>query len=387
MTSPVDTSVKWMRNTMPGAPVLTRAAGSLIGLLDAFLVNGWGQQTASSMVVLDGIATANFPTDHAAARHAVVLVDGVTGAMAALNGEQKVTSVEPNKIKWATALPNGTATGTITVKMAPAGWGKPFSGANLAVYKSLAPEAHGQFLRVNDAGAQTARVVGYETMTGISTGTGLFPSAAQVSGGYYWGKNNAASGTTPIDYLLASDGRFLYFLPRNAAEMYGSSSCAVYWFGDMVPLSPGGDPFATVLAGAPDPGFEGYGGTYFIDYGATDGPQAAPRPVSGVGTSSRGATTAESRQVSFSSTEILSTVTGQVSLSRVVYRDRTDAWPRALLPGLWVANGRYAERAFQNYGVIDTVDGSSLVGFHYGDQVYANAGTLLGAIDVKGPWR
>ena len=58
MVSPVDTSVKWARSTMPGAPVLTRAAGSLIGLLDALLVNGWGQQTATSVVVAGGVATA-----------------------------------------------------------------------------------------------------------------------------------------------------------------------------------------------------------------------------------------------------------------------------------------------------------------------------------------
>ena len=139
MASPVDTSVKWARSTMPGAPALTRAAGSLIALLDALLVNGWGQQTASSVVVAGGVATATFPTDHAAAKHAVVLVDGVTGALTALNGEQKVTAVAPNVIKWATAAADGTATGTITVKMAPAGFNKPFSGTNLADTSAAAP--------------------------------------------------------------------------------------------------------------------------------------------------------------------------------------------------------------------------------------------------------
>ena len=141
MASPVDTSVKYARSSMPGAPTLPRTAGALIALLDAFLVNGWGLQTASSVVVADGVATATFPTDHAAAKHAVVLVDGVTGALTALNGEQKVTAVAPNVIKWATAAADGTATGTITVKMAPAGFAKPFYGTNLAVYKSAHPAA------------------------------------------------------------------------------------------------------------------------------------------------------------------------------------------------------------------------------------------------------
>ena len=159
MTSPVDTSVKFFRSTMPGAPALRGQVGSLIALLDACLVNGWGSQTASSVIISGGVATATFPSDHAAAVESVVLVAGATPA--GLNGEQKVTAVAPNVIRWATAEADGTATGTITVKMAAAGWTKVYTGTNLAVYKSASPQAHGQFLRVNDTGTTAARVVGY----------------------------------------------------------------------------------------------------------------------------------------------------------------------------------------------------------------------------------
>ena len=76
MASPVDTTVKWARSDMPGAPVLTRAAGSMAALLDAFLVEGWGLQAATSVVIASGVATATFAADHTAAMHSVVEVAG-----------------------------------------------------------------------------------------------------------------------------------------------------------------------------------------------------------------------------------------------------------------------------------------------------------------------
>lgn len=248
MTSPVDTSVKFAHSDMPGAPVLKPQAGGLISLLDAFLVNGWGLQTATSVVVAGGVATATFPLDHAAAVDAVVLVAGATPA--ALNGEQKVTATAPNNISWATAAADGTATGTITVKMAAAGWAKPFTGTNLAAYRSAHPQSNGLYLRVNDASALAARVVGYETMTAISTGANTFPTSAQVNGGGYWNKAEGAHGRD-IPWLLFSDGRVFHLCILAAAAetsdpTYASSE--IYSFGDPVPTNAAGHPFGTLIS-------------------------------------------------------------------------------------------------------------------------------------------
>ena len=248
MTSPVDTSVKFAHSDMPGAPVLKPQAGSLISLLDAFLVNGWGLQTATSVVVAGGVATATFPLDHAAAVDAVVLVAGATPA--ALNGEQKVTATAPNKISWATGAADGTATGTITVKMAAAGWAKPFTGTNLAAYRSAHPQSNGLYLRVNDASALAARVVGYETMTAISTGANTFPTNAQMSGGGYWNKAQSAHGRD-IPWLLFSDGRVFHLcILATAAETSDptSASSEIYSFGDPVPTNAAGHPFGTLIS-------------------------------------------------------------------------------------------------------------------------------------------
>lgn len=394
MASPVDTSVKWARSTMPGAPVLTRAAGSLIALLDALLVNGWGLQTATSVVVLGGVATATFPADHAAAVHSVVEVAGVTGALSSLNGEQKVTAVEPNKIKWATAAANGTATGTITVKMAAAGWNKPFSGTGLAVYKSASIAAHGQFLRVADTTAEYARAIGYEKMTAVSTGTGPFPTSAQVSGGYYWGKNEETSGTNAVPWVFASDGRMFYIFPQASFFLYSgtSRSFSPIAFGDLIPESPAGDPFATVVVGSPDSHWAGYGPAYAFARNEVNGMAATPRASSGAGTSVRGATIAElnldNNGGGSAYTPIFpNSISGAIPMGRVIHKDVVTEFPRAAFPGLFWCPARQIERVLDHGAILQLRGGKAVVGLLASQ--YVNTGTdCQGAfLDIIGPWR
>lgn len=384
MASPVDTSVKWARSTMPGAPALTRAAGSLIALLDALLVNGWGQQTASSVVVAGGVATATFPSDHAAAKYAVVLVEGATPG--GLNGEQKVTAVAPNAIQWATAEADGTAAGIITVKMAPAGFNKPFSGTNLAVYKSAHPYAHGQFLRVADTTAEYARAIGYENMTAISTGTGLFPSAAQVSGGYYWGKSDATSGTTPSPWLFASDGRCLYLFVQGCFETSSGLANAILAFGDLIPEALAGDPFATVLAGSPDVGWNAVGGDFVFGYGATDYAVAAPRVFLATGASSRGCAEPESN-FGGSTDQLPNPISGGIPLSRVGYKDTVGGFQRAVFPGLLYCKNTHAERLVVNQQVVELPGGVACASSLHGASVYSTSALRLCMVDIVGPWR
>ena len=210
MTSPVDTSVKFFHSGMVGAPTLAGVAGRLIALLDACLVDGFGALNLTGITVSGGIATAAFSGTFPALPDMVVLLGGATGSYTALNGEQKVTAVGTGTFQFATGLPNGTATGTITAKMAPAGWAKPFSGTNLAVYRSNDVTSNRFFLRVNDTNALDARVVGYETMTAISTGTNLFPTSAQRSGGGYWPKVQQ-TGAETVSWMLFANGKRFWF--------------------------------------------------------------------------------------------------------------------------------------------------------------------------------
>ena len=248
MTSVVDTSVKHFRSDAVGAPVLSGTAGSLIAVLSACLVDGYDVKSATSLVVASGVATLSFAGSHSATVDSVVLVAGVTGALTALNGEQKVVSIAAGVVRFATAAADGTATGTISFKMAPVGWLKPYTGTNLAVFKTADPMGTGMCLRVDDTGTTMCRVVGYETMSDVNTGLGPFPTDAQMSGGGYWAKSSLAT-SAPVAWSLIADSRkFILHIAPYTATAGGNTGGVTRSFGDETSYRPGGDPYACSLS-------------------------------------------------------------------------------------------------------------------------------------------
>jgi hypothetical protein len=260
MTSPVDTSVKFFSSAMVGAPVLTRAAGSLVALLDALLVNGWNALSLTSLSVANGIATAGFNGTFAGLPDSVVEISGATGAYAVLNGEQKLLSNGAGFVTFATAAPNGSAAGTLGMKMAAAGWTKPFAATNVGVYRSGETTGNRFFLRVNDAAVKEARVIGYETMTAVSTGTNLFPTSAQINGGLYWTKSVSEDASATPWFLVANGRRFYIGLAMAAGTFSGGAydAKALYGFGEFPTLKATPDAYNTLIAGCPAAG-TGYG--------------------------------------------------------------------------------------------------------------------------------
>lgn len=302
MTSPVDTSVKHFFSGTGAAPVLTKQPGSLIALLDAVLVLGYDLKAATAVVVSGGVATVQYSGDHSATPHAVILVSGATGAYAPLNGEQKVLTKGNGSLTFATAVPAGTAAGTISFKMAPAGWAKPFSAENIAVYKSLDPMSYGHYLRVDDTGNPIgpgyARVRGYSTMTDVNTGVGPFPINEQIgedtSNGGFWPKGaNASAGTNPISWSIYADSRVFFYGPQQYQSNFEPSSAAwpkyflshLEGFGDMLSYRPGGDPYAVVISGHN----QSVGSQSYVDSGVFSGggstypAMAVPRKADGSG--------------------------------------------------------------------------------------------------------
>lgn len=235
-----NTSVKTFKSTDPGAPVLSSAIGTLIAVLDACLVNGYNLMTASSVVVSGGVATATFASAHGFSKNRVVLVAGA--GTSGINGEQRVTAVTTNSLSWAApGIADGTIGGTITVKMAPIGFTKEFSGTNLAAYRSSDLASSSRcYLRVDDSAVQNARVLSYESMTDVNTGTNPMPTAVQLAGGAYLYKSNAADNTARR-WMLVGDGRLFHFWWFNGSYFHSMS------FGEFISWRPG-DAFNTILA-------------------------------------------------------------------------------------------------------------------------------------------
>ena len=284
MASPVDTSAKFFNENLPDAPVLNGVAGSLIGLLTACLVTGFGLRIAVSLVVSGGVATLTLANEakNANRLHTVVLVEGVTGALTALNGEQKITFASPPELKFATAAADGTATGAITVKTAPAGWEKKFPGTNTAAFKSLDPTSRGRHLWVNDSTTLDAKVRGFENMSDVDTGTGPFPTLVELASGGFWSKSSAANAVANRWDLFA-DSWLCYYCPvsySGAAPL--ASGQGGYWFGDVLPFK-SGDAFATSLSAATAaPGSGAANASVFVSsQGAST--TTFPRSYSGLG--------------------------------------------------------------------------------------------------------
>lgn len=246
-----DTSVRYFDSTMSGAPALSGTAGALISVLDACLVNGFGTVTLASLVVSSNIATGTVSAGHGfsmigSAVGSVITIAGATPS--GLNGTWRIASVaDSTHFTFVTSgISDQTATGTITAVRAPLGFSKVYSGTNKAAYRAGDIMSSRLYLRVADDGtgsATYARVRGYESMSDVDTGTGPFPTDAQVSGGLYWGKSSTASSTARAWRLIGDSQGFYLLVNQDGSGAWISAA----WVD--IPSEKAGDAYRTLLIG------------------------------------------------------------------------------------------------------------------------------------------
>lgn len=171
-------AVTLYKSTDASAPVLTGQVGSLVALLDAVLVNGYGAKPA-------------------------------------------------------------------------AGWVKAFAAANLAAYRMATVGATGFYLDVVDSGssgtlgARSARCRGYEVMTGLSTGTGAFPTtAAAVNGIQVFKSATADAAARP--WIIVADNKTFTLLTNPGVDAL--SGWSTFHFGDIFSLKTG-DAYRAIIIG------------------------------------------------------------------------------------------------------------------------------------------
>ena len=227
-----------------GAPVLSGSAGALRAVIKACLVDGFGAGPVATLTVSGGIATATYAGAHPFKVGYVAQFAGA--APAGLNGNKVILSATGTSVTFAApGVPDGAATGTITSKAAPAGWQELFAGTltNVLAVKPSVVEATGCALRVDDTGTTNARVRAFESMSDISTGSGPFPLASQVSGGLWWPKSGTADGVARPWWLFADErGFYLALAPQ------GGDRFTLVWAGDVASLK-SGDAYGHLLTG------------------------------------------------------------------------------------------------------------------------------------------
>lgn len=218
-----DKTVKYFDNLMSGMPTLSQTPGTLIGVLDACLVNGFGSVTLNSLVVSSNIATGTVSGGHGFAMTGdvgpVINIAGAT--LSGLNDEWRIFSV-PDSTTFTfvtTGISDQTATGTITAKRSPAGWEKVYAGTNKAAYRSLNNASTLMFFHVLEPESNYSILSSYETMSNVDTGTG------KNIGNYYF--DRAYDGNSKAWRVVADDcGCYIFSADYiNANYLYSSCFC------------------------------------------------------------------------------------------------------------------------------------------------------------------
>lgn len=231
-------------STQTGAPTLSGTAGALRTLLKACLIDGWGAGAVATLGVASNVATATFSGAHPYLPGTIINISGATPA--SLNGNWRVATTTTNSVTFATSgIADGSATGTISHKVAAPGWTELFAGTltNVIALKPSVQEATGCVLRVDDTGTTNSRVRAYEAMTDASTGVGPTPLESQLAGGLYWPKSSVAS-TTASTWCLVADERGFYL----AVAPAGSDRYTLLYSGDIASLK-SGDAYGYLVTG------------------------------------------------------------------------------------------------------------------------------------------
>jgi len=243
------TKVILLRSTDTGAPVLSGTAGALVALLDACLQDGYNSKTPSGVTRTGSTATFTYATAHGYAADGLTKVLIAGADQAEYNGIFQISNVSTLSFDvTVTGTPATPATGTITTKAAPLGWSKAFSGTNKAAYRSNEVAGTKLYLRVDDTtdSGKSAGIRGYETMTDVDTGTGLFPTVAQLTPGIILTKSSAVDNAAR-SWILVGDGfEFLLFIaafPAIYENIYDS-----FHFGDIYPEM-ASDPYGCLIYG------------------------------------------------------------------------------------------------------------------------------------------
>lgn len=232
-----NTDVKHFRWDSPDAPVLTGENGRLIDVLDACLVNGFSSRSADSITIDNEIATVSLSAGNPYEQHVVVEITGAS--VPALNSEWRIDT--SSALSFTFVCP-GVADGAVSgasIKRASAGWAKPFSGTNLAVYQSVAPDALQLFFRVNDSLTTFAEARGYGQATAVDAVDDPFPTLAQHAQSQYGIRKSLTVDAVQRPWVVVADDKFFYIFIAWAHTHASYHIWNASWFGDFVPLFDG----------------------------------------------------------------------------------------------------------------------------------------------------
>lgn len=233
----------YIHSGMVGAPQYADANDNINSILEACLVNGFNSRTATSASAAGGVLTLNYASNPGF--EALQTVELALADVALVNGQHRVVANANNQVTIAIAgLPDGAVGSTgagITIKQAGAGWSKPFSASTKAVFRPAA--GNRRFLRVVNAAGANTQVRGYEDMTDVDTGTGPFPTVAQVATPI--GLSNTSWAVANSAWFAVATNKWMFFTLATSAA--GTSPGTGMWFGDCAHATVPSDAYSSVI--------------------------------------------------------------------------------------------------------------------------------------------
>lgn len=387
-------AVKIYKHTDTGAPSLTGQVGKAVALFDAVLVNGYNQVNVTSVTRSSSLVTVVTAVPHGYNTHDIILIAGATPA--AYNDEFRITVIDNTTFTFSIGGELATpATGSITVKRAPAGFSKAFTGTNKAVYRSNDLSSDRRYFRIIDDGTTTSGAsefacTGWETMTSVDAGTGRWPQVSDDVNGHYCRKSST-NDATARPWIMISDGKTVYMFVEYSGSYlnpYGSTHTHTMAFGDSIKLRPT-DTYNSFIAGATNAGAATTINTGIFSSATTF---ATPSYSSSINLNRdmNGVTLGRSaKNIGISSSSTLgnnilirypndsdkSLIMGPVAIGH------DDMW-RATLPGIY---DNMHGRVLSQGEVIENVKGYEGRRFHF---QYGIGGSTVGSvfIDITGPW-
>jgi hypothetical protein len=334
------------RSTDTNAPVLFGGPGSLISLLDAILVNGYGSAFAVGIITSDGTApsagdtvtvgsqTYTFQSTVTAQPPNTVQFSSVSGSLtnlaAAINATWSVatgnvsTGTQGAPEVWASypgngnvitifARKGGSAGNSIALARASAGtphlsvsgatltggggsdtkagagWTKPYSGSpssQQAVYRQ--PAGSRFYLQVDDSGpgaggGREARCFGFEAMTAYNVGSGQFPTPAQVAAGCVIRKSLSLDNVVR-PWIAFTDDRTFYLFTSSGDQ---AGNYHGFSFGDFYSFINGDVYKCLIMSGSNETagvaGVSTFGVSQLLQVGVSQIGHWLPRNASGFG--------------------------------------------------------------------------------------------------------
>lgn len=261
-----NTEIKFYVHTNSNAPQLPNTWGSLVGILDACLINGYNAPPISEVAISSNVMTITFGVAHNLLSGQVLRLSGAN--QSEFNREFRITTIptlNTVQIVLDNSLP-ASISGIIFATLPSLGWVKEFSGGGRRAYRSAEiSKTERPFLRILDEldpayGADYAKYakVGIvsnmsdiNSISGLQTpydlqkpdknwiGTGSGTATINGWAKWYYSNNedvyslsfgdSNGSNSTAKQWLVVGNGEWFYILPSLFNSIYPNT----YFFGKL----------------------------------------------------------------------------------------------------------------------------------------------------------